>query len=238
MSHSKAISEQKALLSQSSSRKIFQQVKDDSSSLCGQTDSASIFSWRAGTLSRLSKLFDFDRQLFATKVYEKAMQTSFKDTVETLWRPTTPQLPTLDEVRRTARINQTLEEDLRKRRRECKVLVLGDPACTQTLMNHMRISHMRGFPDDERASCQGTVRNNVLDIVESLASISAIEFPELDDTTQFHATLLFEEVEKWEEGPKNITLEVACAVQGLWRNETLKSAMFDASDVYSSKSAP
>jgi guanine nucleotide-binding protein G(i) subunit alpha len=105
-------------------------------------------------------------------------------------------------------------------------------------MNQIRISHMRGFPDDDRAAYQGTVRNNVLDIVEALACIAENEYARLDDAAKVHATLLSRELAKWETRPKNLTWEVANAVQGLWQNERLKSKLFDANELYSSKSAP
>jgi guanine nucleotide-binding protein G(i) subunit alpha len=97
---------------------------------------------------------------------------------------------------------------------------------------------MRGFSNDERAAYQGTVRSNVLEIVEALACITASEYPGLDDTAKVHAAILSRELAKWETRPKYLTLEVAHAVQGLWQNERLKSALFDANDIYSSKSAP
>jgi guanine nucleotide-binding protein G(i) subunit alpha len=97
---------------------------------------------------------------------------------------------------------------------------------------------MRGFPDDERAAYKGTVRNNVLDIVEVLACIAEDEYAGLDDTAKVHATLLSRELAKWETQPKKLTWEVAKAVKGLWQNELLKSKLFDANEVYSSKSAP
>lgn len=216
-------------------------MKDDSSSLYSQRDSASLSSWRTSSSSRLSKLFEFDRQLFATKVYDKALPSSLKKTVENLRRPATCRLqiePSAQDIKRTAIIDQTLEEDSRKRSKECKVLVLGDPAFTQTFMNQIRISHMRGFPDDERAAYKGTVRNNVLDIVEVMACIAEDEFAWLDDAAKGHATLLSRELAKWETRPKNLTWEVAKAVRGLWQNERLKSKLFDANELYSSKSAP
>jgi hypothetical protein len=186
-------------------------------------------------------LFEFDRELFVTKVYEKVLQSSLKDNIENLRRPSTPRLrvePTPQEIKRTAIIDQKLKEDSKKRRRECKVLILGDQNCTQTFMNQMRISHMRGFTDDERVSYQTTVRNNVVDIVKELSSIIANGEVELDQTAKIHATLLSRELTNWETGPKNITVEVANAVQGLWTNEQLKSALFDSNNVYTSNSAP
>jgi len=97
---------------------------------------------------------------------------------------------------------------------------------------------MRGFTDDERVSYQTTVRNNVVDIVKELSSIIANGEVELDQTAKIHATLLSRELTNWETGPKNITVEVANAVQGLWTNEQLKSALFDSNNVYTSNSAP
>ncbi len=82
------------------------------------------------------------------------------------------------------------------------------------------------------------MRNNVLDIVEVLACIAEDEYAELDDAAKVHATLLLRELAKWETQPKKLTWEVAKAVKGLWQNERLKSKLFDANELYSSKSAP
>jgi hypothetical protein len=78
---STAISEQKSLLEKISTRKMLKRVKDDTSSLYVQRDSASILSQCTDNLSKISQMFGFDRELFILKVYEKALKSSLKDTV-------------------------------------------------------------------------------------------------------------------------------------------------------------
>jgi hypothetical protein len=181
-------------------------------------------------------LFEFDRELFVTKVYEKALQSSLKDTVENLRRPRLRVEPTQQETKRAASIDQKLGEDSKKRKRECKLLALGDPDCTQTFMNQMRISHAKGLTCEERASHQATVRENVLHIVEALASFITRDDVDLDETAKFHATFLSREFQNWETLPKNITSGVAIAVQSLWANERVQSVFFLSNDIYTSHS--
>ena len=42
-------------------------------------------------LSKISKIFDFDRELFISKPYEKALQKSLKDTVQNLRQEQRPE---------------------------------------------------------------------------------------------------------------------------------------------------
>ncbi len=105
-------------------------------------------------------------------------------------------------------------------------------------MDQIRISHLREFPDDERAAYQVAVRKNALDIVEALACVAEHEYDGLDDAAKVHAALLSRELTKWETRPNSLTWEVAESAHGLWQNERLKSKLFDANELYSSKSAP
>jgi hypothetical protein len=91
--NSKSISDQKTLLEKSSTRKVIRRVKDDTSSLYVQCDSLSLHSrvsQCSDTLSKMSKTFEFDRELFISKVYEriheKVLRGSRNDTAQTLRR--------------------------------------------------------------------------------------------------------------------------------------------------------
>lgn len=66
------------MLEKSSTRKIFRRVRDDTSSLYVQNDSASLRSRWTGNLSNFSKAFVFDSELFVSKVYEKVIRSSLK----------------------------------------------------------------------------------------------------------------------------------------------------------------
>ncbi|KAL2861839.1 hypothetical protein BJX68DRAFT_12722 [Aspergillus pseudodeflectus] len=63
--------EQHAFLTRSSSRSVFRQTKLDTASLRAQYDGGSITTQLTDTLSRLSLAFSFDREVFASNVYER-----------------------------------------------------------------------------------------------------------------------------------------------------------------------
>jgi hypothetical protein len=75
---SNTISDQKILLEKPNSRKVFKRVKDDTVSMYVHRDTASIYSRCTDTLSKISIVFSFDRDLFITKVYERALRGSLK----------------------------------------------------------------------------------------------------------------------------------------------------------------
>ncbi|RDL42542.1 Uncharacterized protein BP5553_02521 [Venustampulla echinocandica] len=200
----KAISEQKIMLEKTSTRKIFKRVKDDTSSLrC--TDS----------LSKISKMFEFDRELFISKVYEKALRGSLKDTVENMRREAEqPYVIATPEERTTNKlIEHELKEHARKMRRECKVLLLGDQDCAQTLIKSMKIAHSGGFTYEEREEYQVVVMNYIIRVMKGLAYILKNGDIDLDDTAKMHAKVLSQEIEKIQAGDGKITIEGAGAVQ-------------------------
>ncbi|OCL04708.1 hypothetical protein AOQ84DRAFT_380310 [Glonium stellatum] len=73
------ISEQKNFLEKPTSRKILQRVRDGSSSLGVLRDKTSLCSKCTDNLSKISMVFPFDRVLFETKVYERALRASLKE---------------------------------------------------------------------------------------------------------------------------------------------------------------
>jgi hypothetical protein len=124
------------LLESPTSRKVFRRIRDDSSSLYVQRDSLSLYSRWTGTvstLSKISKVFEFDRELFISKVYEKALRDALK---EKLGRQRLEGgiLPTVEETAKSKDINKDLAKDRRRLRREAKVLMLGDPTFNEIII--------------------------------------------------------------------------------------------------------
>jgi hypothetical protein len=234
--HSKAISEQKTLLEQTTTRKIFQRVRDDSSSLYVQRDSASLSSRWTDSLSKISKVFNFDRELFVSKVYERALRNSLKDTVENLRRQHPRVKSTPEDITRSYVIDHALKQDSRRLSNECKILLLGDSECGQTILKQMKIHH-DGYTDDVFASYQAVVKKNVLDAVKSMVSVTKMAV--LDEPTKIHAELLYREMEKMQTSDANITIVAADAVQRLWASQNFQSS-FEAFAyyVYIPESAP
>jgi guanine nucleotide-binding protein G(i) subunit alpha len=208
------------MLEKTSTRKIFKRVKDDTSSLYIQRDSTSFYSRYTDNLSKISKMFEFDRELFISKVYEKALRGSLKDTVENMRREQQkPYLGTWEERNRNMLIERDLEERARKLRSECKVLLLGDRDCGQIFIKSMRVAHSGGFTYEEREEYQEVAMNNIIRVMEGMALILQNGDIDLDETAKMHAEVLSQEIEKIKTGNGKITTEGARAVQGLWKNE-------------------
>jgi guanine nucleotide-binding protein G(i) subunit alpha len=227
------------MLEKTSTRKIFKRVKDDTSSLYVQRDSTSIYSRCTDNLSKISKMFEFDRELFISKVYEKALRGSLKDTVENMRRE--QQQPyvivTPEERKRNKLIERELEEHAKKLRRECKVLLLGDRDCAQTFIKSMKIAHSSGFTHEEREKYQKVVMNNIMLVMKGMAWILKNGDIDLDDTAKMHAKVLSQEIEKIQTGDGKITIEGAGAVQGLWKDKQFVKRLLNY-EVYISDSSP
>jgi len=224
------------LLEKKSTRKVFRRVRDDSSSLYVQRDSTSLYSRYTDNLSKISKVFEFDRELFVSKVYEIALRSSLKDTVENLRRHESHGDSSPEEKERTKLIDRQLEEDSRRLRRECKVLLLGDRDCGQSYMQQMRIAHGHGFNTEELGHYQAAVTNNVWDIIKTTNYIVQKFDTELDETTKIHARLLSQELKNDPTDNTCISIGAAEAIQRLWASEQF-SKFLESADVHIPDSA-
>ncbi|KAF4625325.1 hypothetical protein G7Y89_g12839 [Cudoniella acicularis] len=253
----KAISEQKTVLEQKSSRKIFRRIRDDTSSLYVQRDTSSLHSRWTGTvssISKFSKVFDFDRELFISKVYERVIRNSLKDAAKKSRKSAnreqklgplqeTPRIaPANSYSKATARsqmIDKTLEEDSRRLRREVKILMLGDSECCQTMVKQMKIIHQNGYTEAGMASHKQAVKRNVLDAMRSMLAVAKIARGELDQTTNANVELLSRKIEGIGSNSGEITINKATvtAVEALWANEQFRKIFSESTDVYVPDSA-
>lgn len=76
---SKTLSAQQRYLETSKNRKVLHRAKADSVSLYVHRDSASLTSKMTDNLSKISRVFEFDSNIFSTGVYERAFRGSVRD---------------------------------------------------------------------------------------------------------------------------------------------------------------
>lgn len=238
--YSKAISGQRMLLEKPSTRKIFQRVNDDSSSLYGHHESNSLYSKCTDNLSKISKVFEFDRQVFGSRAYERALRGSLSDTVDNLRRQQSrgDQVPepikrtsrsyTVANIRRrpvnpedirTKEIDRQLKEDGRKLSRECNVLLLGDRDCGQAFIQQMNIAHRKEFTTEELRSYQGELRNNVWKIIKIVAYFFDRHHMEMDEDSRINGEILSLALRCSLNEHARIPMDVAEALHGLWQND-------------------
>jgi len=237
-SHSKAVSEQKIMLEKTSTRKIFKQVKDDTSLLYVQRDSSSIYSRYTDNLSKIYKNFEFDRESFISKAYEKALRGS-SNIVEKMRREQ-PQLRvkvTSEEIKRNKLVERELKEHAIKLSKQCNALLFGNRDCGQTFVTSMRILYSGGFTSEERGNYREVVMSNIMRVMRGMDRILENGDIHLDEAAKMHAKVLSQEIEKIQAGDGKITIEGVAAVQGLWENEEfVRRLLTEAGDLANSPS--
>jgi guanine nucleotide-binding protein G(i) subunit alpha len=91
----------------------------------------------------------------------------------------------------------------------------------------MRIAHSSGFTYEERGKYQDVVMNNIIRVMEDIASTLQNRDIDLDETAKMHAKVLIQEIEKIKSGDGKITIEGAGAVQGLWEDKRFAERLLD-----------
>jgi guanine nucleotide-binding protein G(i) subunit alpha len=207
------------MLEKTSTRRVIKRIKDDASSLYVQRDSMSIYSRCTDNLSKISKMFEFDRELFVSKVYEKALRGSLKDTVENIRQKQqrSDVRVSQEERDRDMIIQRDIKEHAAKMKREVNVLLLGECDCVQGFIKNMKIRHADGFTDDERRVYKEVVMKYMMRVMEGMVLVQKNGDTDLDNTAKMKAKLISQEIEAIQAGDE-ITTEGAGAVQGLWKD--------------------
>jgi hypothetical protein len=189
LGYSRNPARQKELMEDNKSQKVFEQVKDDSSSLYVLCDSASFVTKRTKTTTATSKLsmnFAFDAELLQHRAYKSTFRSLLRRAAARQSRDdgdSNPPMPTKplklsqaenEHAKRSAAIDRKLEEDSRRLRREAKVLALGEDA--RMLIEQMKIIHMDGYTQEERLLYRLSINLYLLSTLQSaMATIAAME---------------------------------------------------------------
>ncbi|KAF4630898.1 hypothetical protein G7Y89_g7233 [Cudoniella acicularis] len=194
-----------------SSRKIFRQIRDDTSSF----------------FSKISKVFNFDRELFVSKIYERVLRESHKNILKrsrTAEQASKSQLggpgalPTQEEILRSQEIDHILKEDSRRLHLEVKILMLGDDECGQAILEKMKAHNVVGYMYEELATYKPVIQRKLFDTMQLMLVVAEAAMSELNGTTKAHAEDLSREIgtAQLNENEVAITEVSVIVVQGLW----------------------
>ncbi|KAJ7649324.1 heterotrimeric G-protein alpha subunit, GPA3-like protein [Mycena rosella] len=147
--------------------------------------------------------------------------------------------PDRAEKERSDVINRQLEEDGKKFRKECKILLLGSPESGKsTIVKQMKIIHQDGFSLDELVAYRPTIHKNVLDSVQAV--ILAMRKIGVDPV-RFGNRVLADKVldaASIADGPAFLSPEIADAISQLWQDPIIPKIMDEhASEFYLMDSA-
>lgn len=201
------------MLEKSSSRKIFRRLKDDSLSSYNHTDTASLYSRCADSLSRVSIIFDREH---------------FVSLKESLRRQQADVGLTRSELKKQAvrsrAIDLELNGDGRRLRRECRVLVFGKPESgKESLVRQMMIIHKNDYSIEELSLHRDRVRRILLRAMRAVIEHLRETGIELNSKDMKMADMILHEIGKSEASMAQITPVAANAMKNLWDSTQFRS---------------
>ncbi|EPE09889.1 guanine nucleotide-binding protein alpha-3 subunit [Ophiostoma piceae UAMH 11346] len=143
-----------------------------------------------------------------------------------------------EQKKRSQKIDKDLEEDSRRLRRECKILLLGSgESGKSTIVKQMKIIHLKGYSDDELYSYRSTVFKNLLECAKAVvAAMRQFDIePQSEETRTACEFLLNYSLAV---GPQpNIDAKVGEAVLTLWDDPAREQLMDRQTEFYLMDSA-
>ncbi|KAI9807664.1 MAG: G protein alpha subunit [Sarcosagium campestre] len=145
----------------------------------------------------------------------------------------------LEKKKRSQMIDRKLEEDSRRLRRECKILLLGSgESGKSTIVKQMKIIHQNGYSMEELALYRLTIYKNLVDCSKAL--IGAMRQFEIEPAnpgnTRFADYLLEYIVDPDPQTP--LDTKVGQAVTALWQDANVPAVLERQSEYYLMDSAP
>ncbi|CZR68347.1 related to G protein alpha subunit GNA-3 [Phialocephala subalpina] len=152
-------------------------MQDDSASMIPHRDADSLLSYYADTSiasSKRSIVFEFDRELFTTRIYERWIRGSVNKTL----REQQGDIRSFKAIKRSKDIDRVVEKDARRLSRECTVLVLGSESRSE-LVEQMKIhcfsyGYSHGFSDDELRNYRPAIFRSVVNSAKAV--VGAMEY--------------------------------------------------------------
>ncbi|MCJ1434981.1 Guanine nucleotide-binding protein alpha-2 subunit [Xylographa pallens] len=145
----------------------------------------------------------------------------------------------VEKKKRSRAIDAGLEEDSRRLRKECKILLLGSgESGKSTIVKQMKIIHQNGYTVDELALYRLTIYKNVIDCAKAL--IMAMQQFEIEPTNPLNdenAEYLLSYVVD-PDPHKPLDPRVGTSVVSIWQDASIAQVMDHQSEFYLMDSAP
>ncbi|KAK2807954.1 G protein alpha subunit [Emmonsiellopsis sp. PD_5] len=144
-----------------------------------------------------------------------------------------------EQRKRSQAIDKGLEDDMKRLRRECKILLLGSgESGKSTIVKQMKIIHQNGYSVEELTMCRSTVYKNLLDCAKSLIfALHQFDLQPSSPKVREYMTYLSE----YNIDPDpNIPIDpkVGDAVTYLWNDPIMPAVLEHQNEFYLMDSAP
>ncbi|CCX05290.1 guanine nucleotide binding protein, alpha subunit [Pyronema domesticum] len=144
-----------------------------------------------------------------------------------------------EESRKSAMIDKKIEDDAKRTRRECKILLLGSgESGKSTIVKQMKIIHQNGYSMDELAMYRLTIYKNLVDCAKALVhALRQFNIEPEGATNKKHADFILEfQVDP--DPTKALDARLTDAVVALWQDPCIPQVMEHQNEFYLMDSAP
>jgi len=144
-----------------------------------------------------------------------------------------------DQKKRSQMIDRTLEEDSKKLRRECKILLLGSgESGKSTIVKQMKIIHQNGYSVDELALYRHTIYKNLVDCAKALIGAMRQFDVEPDDPRNRENCEFILEFSVDPDPHQALDSKVGEAISSIWSDTCLPRVFDHQNEFYLMDSAP
>ena len=142
-----------------------------------------------------------------------------------------------EQKKKSQQIDKQLEEDSKRLRKECKILLLGSgESGKSTIVKQMKIIHLKGYSEDELYNYRPTVFKNLVECAKAVITAMQQFDIEPEEGNKQHADFLLEY--QAESGPQaHIDPQVGVAVQAIWNDPAKAQLMEHQTEFYLMDSA-
>ncbi|KAG9291788.1 hypothetical protein G9A89_012073 [Geosiphon pyriformis] len=140
---------------------------------------------------------------------------------------------------RSNQIDKQIEEDGRKLRKECKILLLGSgESGKSTIVKQMKIIHQNGYTKEELALYRITVYKNLIDSAQAI--VLALKKFKLEPREPINAHFAEKILDYYVESDPTFQLspEIVEAIDSVWNDDIIKEVLRKQSQFYLMDSAP
>ncbi|ROW09690.1 hypothetical protein VMCG_02217 [Cytospora schulzeri] len=143
-----------------------------------------------------------------------------------------------DQKKRSQKIDKDLEEDSKRLRRECKILLLGSgESGKSTIVKQMKIIHLKGYSDDELYNYRPTVFKNLIECAKAVINaMRQFDIEPANEENRAYCDFILEY--SVESGPQALMdPKVGDAVQAIWADPAREQLMDRQTEFYLMDSA-
>lgn len=144
-----------------------------------------------------------------------------------------------EQKKKSQAIDRALEEDSKKLRRECKILLLGSgESGKSTIVKQMKIIHQNGYTVEELALYKHTVYKNLIDCAKALISAMQQFDIEPEKLGNKECAAFVVEYQLDPDPAAQIDAKVAEAVASVWADPAMPKVFDHSTEFYLMDSAP